>query len=345
MKRFVEFTILFSENIFVTARRANNQYNNHQVLDATTILARMEHRGGCGCEPNTGDGAGILVGMPDSFMRKIGKEVGITLPKKGAYASGLVFLSHDQAIRNAQMEAMSKAADKLQLKVLGWRKPVTDNSPLGATALASEPYINQVFVTTSNNENVDPLKFERSLYLLRKSTSQSLSEESRMDFYVASLSSRTITYKGQLTSYQLPMYYRDLVDPSFQSHMAMVHSRFSTNTFPSWDRAQPNRMLCHNGEINTLRGNKNWVTARMKDFQVPFLSTKTALEPYTSDLKTDSGNLDSVLELLVLGSEERTLPEAMMMMVPEAWQNDTLINKTKKAFYEYHSCMMEPWDG
>jgi len=336
---------------------------SHQLIrDANTALARMEHRGGCGCEANTGDGAGILVGMPDAFMRKAAAQAGLSapLPPKGEFASGLVFTSHQEPARVAMKEAMERVAQRLGLKILGWRRPPTDNSRLGSTAVAAEPFIEQVFVGKlrggGGGPGADSADFERALWLLRK---QAAAELKSRDFFVASLSSRTITYKGQLTSSQVPDYYLDLVDPAFASHMAMVHSRFSTNTFPSWDRAQPNRMLCHNGEINTLRGNKNWIESRMKSMQVPFLTeghalanaelTQSAstlsLAPFTSDDKTDSGNLDAILELLVRGSADRTLPEAMMMMVPEAWQGDKLIRADKRAFYEYHSCLMEPWDG
>jgi len=333
------------------------------VRDALVALERMEHRGGCGCEPNTGDGSGILMGMPHEFMRTVAAAAGIDkLGEPGSYASGLLFLSHDERSRSEQMRALERVAERLDLKVLGWRRPPTDNSRLGATAVASEPYIMQAFVGKGPKfpKNGD---IERHLVLLRKLTATELNRPA--DFYVASLSTRTITYKGQLTSYQLPMYYRDLVDPTMKSHMAMVHSRFSTNTFPSWDRAQPNRMLCHNGEINTLRGNKNWIASRMASMEVPYLSRGTHstdqslitkgiatrdLFPFTSDDKTDSGNLDAVLELLVRGSENRSLPEAMMMMVPEAWQSTPAVSNVpgtieKRAFYEYHSCLQEPWDG
>ncbi|KAH9258228.1 hypothetical protein BASA81_003277 [Batrachochytrium salamandrivorans] len=324
------------------------------VQNATIALARMEHRGGCGCETNTGDGAGILLGMPHEFMKMTAAEVGIAnLPDPGQYASGLLFLSNDEQARQAQMKALEVVASRLNLKVLGWRRPPVDGSGLGKAALASEPHIMQCFVgkTEAFPAHVD---MERHLVLLRKLTQTELHRPA--DFYIASLSSRTITYKGQLTPAQLPEYYLDLTHPKMKSHMAMVHSRFSTNTFPSWDRAQPNRMLCHNGEINTLRGNKNWIASRMASMQVPYLAEQPFaaqglntqdLAPFTSDDKTDSGNLDSILELLVKGSENRTLPEAMMMMVPEAWQSTSRTNadQAKRAFYEYHSCVQEPWDG
>ena len=239
------------------------------VQDATIALGRMEHRGGCGCEVNTGDGSGILIGMPHEFMQRIATESGInSLGEPGSYASGLLFLSHDERTRSEQMRTVEHVAERLDLKVLGWRRPPVDNSPLGASAVASEPFILQTFVGKGPKfpTSVD---MERSLVLLRKIAAAELNRPA--DFYVASLSTRTITYKGQLTSYQLPLYYRDLVDPLMKSHMAMVHSRFSTNTFPSWDRAQPNRMLCHNGEINTLRGNKNWIASRMASMEVSYL--------------------------------------------------------------------------
>ena len=326
------------------------------VRDALVVLARMEHRGGCGCDPNTGDGSGILMAMPDAFMRRTAAQAGVakSLPALGEYASGLVFASHDAAARETQQRALADAAKEMGLEVLGWRRPPTDNSPLGGAAVASEPFILQVFVA-SPTKRLSSDELERALYLVRKRAAAKLDANTRADFYIASLSSRTITYKGQLTSYQLPMYYRDLNSADMASHCAMVHSRFSTNTFPSWDRAQPNRLLCHNGEINTLRGNKNWMAARMAAMRVPFMERQgratAELAPFTSDDKTDSGNLDAVLELLVRGSEERSLPEAMLMMVPEAWQSApasqlaTPEGRAKKAFYEFHANMMEPWDG
>lgn len=315
------------------------------VADANEMLARMAHRGGCGCEANTGDGAGILVGMPDGFMRKIAKsDLGIELPAAGNFASGMVFTSVESDQAEASKKLLEEKAPQFGLKVLGWRDVPTNNSMLGMGARLSEPSITQVFVENSAGHSVEV--FERELMRMRKATEAATLDAGIEDFYVCSLSARTITYKGQLTPEQLPQYYLDLVNTDFQSHLALVHSRFSTNTFPSWDRAQPNRVLCHNGEINTLRGNKNWMHARSGVMKSPLLADndQAGLLPICSDNMTDSGNVDSVLELLVKGSE-RSIAEAMMMMIPEAHQNDVHISPTKKAFYDYNSLIMEPWDG
>jgi len=315
------------------------------VADANEMLARMSHRGGCGCEPNTGDGAGILVGMPDSFMRKVAKaSLNVELPELGQYASGLVFTSVEDDIAKESKKVLENSAARYGLKVIGWRPVPTNNQMLGMGARLSEPQIEQVFV--ENSAGHDFGKFERELMRMRKTAEAVTHSEGIPDFYVCSLSARTITYKGQLTAEQLPQYYLDLVDGGFQSHLALVHSRFSTNTFPSWDRAQPNRVLCHNGEINTLRGNKNWMHARSGVMRSPLLEAndQDGLLPICSDDMTDSGNVDSVLELLLKGSD-RHIAEAMMMMIPEAHQNDVHISPAKKAFYLYNSLIMEPWDG
>ncbi|GBG27802.1 Ferredoxin-dependent glutamate synthase [Hondaea fermentalgiana] len=315
------------------------------VADANEMLARMAHRGGCGCEANTGDGAGILVGMPDSFMRQIAqKDLGIELPAAGNFATGMVFTSVEDDAAAESKRLFEANAPRFGIKVLGWRDVPTNNSMLGMGARLSEPNISQVFVENEAGHDIEV--FERELMRMRKATEADTLAAGIEDFYVCSLSARTITYKGQLTPEQLPQYYLDLVNTDFQSHLALVHSRFSTNTFPSWDRAQPNRILCHNGEINTLRGNKNWMHARSGVMKSPLLADndQNGLLPICSDNMTDSGNVDSVLELLVKGSE-RSIAEAMMMMIPEAHQNDVHISKEKKAFYDYNSLIMEPWDG
>jgi len=315
------------------------------VTDANVMLARMSHRGGCGCEANTGDGAGILVGMPDSFVRTVMKtDLGLTLPEKGQYATGMVFTSVDLDAAQESRRILEKHCENHGIKVLGWRPVPTNNAMLGMGARLSEPNIEQVVV--SNHSNYDGDKFELELMRARKCAESETRDIGINDFYVCSLSARTLTMKGQLTPEQLPQYYLDLQNPAFESHLALVHSRFSTNTFPSWDRAQPNRMLCHNGEINTLRGNKNWMLARSGVMKSPLLGDEDqhGLLPICSDNMTDSGNVDAVLELLTRGSG-RPISEAMMMLVPEAWQNDSSVSPKKKAFYEFHSAIMEPWDG
>lgn len=323
---------------------------SHQiVLDAATILVNMDHRGGCGCEPNTGDGAGILVGMPDQFMRGIAlSEFGINLPKAGLYSVGNVFLPRDASERDHCKKTMNRLVQSEGQTLLGWRAvpQATDEADIGLAARSAEPVIEQIFIVAK--EGLDSQAFERKLYLIRKQASHQLRGDKNLKqailFYVCSLSTRTLIYKGMLRPAQVVTYYSDLQDPSFQTHLAMVHSRFSTNTFPSWDRAQPLRFMSHNGEINTLRGNINWMKAREGMAQSELYGDELKkLFPIVEPLCSDSGTFDNVLEFLLLNG--RTLQEAVMMMVPEAWQKHETMSSGKRAFYEFFSCMMEPWDG
>lgn len=290
---------------------------------------------------------GVLFGMPDSFMRAKALELfNVELPKVGDYAVSNVFFPH------ASPKAMTDCKSILErlvkergLKVIGWRPVPVDNSMLGKDPLDSEPSTEQLFV--AHKGQYQNRNFEQELMRIRKMAEDEaavmLGPES--GFYINSLTSHTITYKGQLTPEQVSQYYLDLKDPTFISHMGLVHSRFSTNTFPSWERAQPIRIMCHNGEINTLRGNKNWMYSRGGIMESEIYGDDTMhLLPATSDNMSDSGNFDSVLELLTKASN-RTLPEAVMMMIPEAWQDNDNLSESKKAFYEYNSCVMEPWDG
>jgi len=316
------------------------------VEDADEMLIRMSHRGGVGCCPASGDGAGMLFGMPDAFMRAKAKEAfGKDLPAKGEYAVANVFFPPENPDVLKDCKAVLERLTKQRgLEVLGWRPVPVDNSMLGQDPLDSEPDTEQFFVA---NSKYSPRDFERELFRIRKMAEEEaaamLGPES--GFYINSLSSQTITYKGQLTPEQVSQYYLDIKDPSFITHLSLVHSRFSTNTFPSWERAQPIRMMCHNGEINTLRGNKNWMFSRGGLMASDYFGNDThQLLPATSDNMSDSGNFDSVLELMAKASE-RSLPEAVMMMIPEAWQDNPNLSETKKAFYEYNSCLMEPWDG
>lgn len=323
---------------------------SHQiVLDADVILQNMDHRGACGCEANTGDGSGIMCGLPHPFLRKVAKsDLGIELPEEDRYAAGLVFLPTDVKERAICKEAVEKLIVETGQTLLGWRDvpQETDLADIGPTARRSEPFVEQLFVAAA--DGIDSAEFERKLYLIRKQASHQLrgsdSLKQALMFYVCSLSTRVIIYKGMLTPAQVLPYYPDLRDEDFKTHLAMVHSRFSTNTFPSWDRAQPLRFMSHNGEINTLRGNKNWMQAR---------EGSAASELYGEDLKklfpvvepalSDSGTFDNVLEFLLMNG--RTLQEAIMMMVPEAWQKHETMPEEKRAFYEYFSSLMEPWDG
>jgi len=289
----------------------------------------------------------MLFGMPDAFMRAKAKEaLGIDLPAKGEYAVANVFFPPENPDVLKDCKAVLERLTKQRgLEVLGWRPVPVDNSMLGQDPLDSEPDTEQFFV--ANNSKYSARDFERELFRVRKMAEEEaaamLGPES--GFYINSLSSQTITYKGQLTPEQVSSYYLDIKDKSFISHLSLVHSRFSTNTFPSWERAQPIRMMCHNGEINTLRGNKNWMFSRGGLMASDYFGNDThQLLPATSDNMSDSGNFDSVLELMAKASE-RSLPEAVMMMIPEAWQDNPNLSETKKSFYEYNSCLMEPWDG
>ncbi|KAF0719334.1 Aste57867_1118 [Aphanomyces stellatus] len=316
------------------------------VLQANEMLVRMSHRGGCGCDPASGDGAGMLVGMPHMFMQRLvdegafgGHRLALE-PEK--YAVGNVFFAKTAKGIEASKNQFDRLAKDLNMTVVGWRQMPTSNTDLGQTSLASEPHIEQVLVLPPPGLSND--HFEKELMRLRK---VSTNANKASDMYVCSLSSQTLVYKGQLTPGQVMPYYADLQAHDFTSHLAMVHSRFSTNTFPSWDRAQPYRVLCHNGEINTLRGNKNWMFARgSKAHSAYFGPATSSLLPVCSDEMSDSGNFDAALELLTKASScDRSLPEAMMMMIPEAWQTNATMSASKKAMYQYNACMMEPWDG
>ncbi|KAL3701002.1 hypothetical protein R1sor_019024 [Riccia sorocarpa] len=322
------------------------------VTDALEMLVRMAHRGACGCDENTGDGAGIMVALPHNFFAAIAeKEIGCKLPPRGQYAVGMFYLPTDKARRVESKEVFKRVAESLGHKLLGWRKVKTDNSSLGQSALETEPVVEQVFLTQSSKSK---LGLDEQMYVLRKlamiqiRAALLMPHGSGKDFYICSLSPQTIVYKGQLTPQQVFHYYKaDLGDERFTSYMALVHSRFSTNTFPSWDRAQPMRVLGHNGEINTLRGNVNWMHAREGLLKCKTLGlSESELEkllPIVDASQSDSGAFDGVLEFL--SRSGRSLPEAVMMMIPEAWQNDQNMDPERRALYEYFSAIMEPWDG
>jgi glutamate synthase (NADPH/NADH) large chain len=318
------------------------------VRDAAAALVSMDHRGACGCEANTGDGAGILTAIPDELMRSEAQRLfGIELPEMGKYAIGQIFLPRDEREREICKTNLQKYVEAQGQKFLGWRRVPTDvkRANVGATAAASEPVVEQLFVAAASG--LDRTAFCRQLYLIRKQAFHGLKKQNlkqRHMYYVCSFSTRIIIYKGQLTSGQVVPYFPDLADPRYSSHLAMVHSRFSTNTFPSWDRSQPMRFMSHNGEINTLRGNINWMRAREGMLESELFGDELKkLLPITDLDTSDSGVFDNVLELLLLGG--RSLPEAVMMLIPEAWQNHESMPEYKGAFYEYNSCLMEPWDG
>ncbi|WP_017326050.1 glutamate synthase large subunit [Synechococcus sp. PCC 7336] len=318
---------------------------SHDIVEqALTILCNLEHRGACGAEINSGDGAGILLQLPHKFMQKVAAAEQIDLPQPGQYGVGIIYASPDADERERGRRAFEQIAAEEGQQVLGWRDVPTDNSTLGNTAKASEPFMQQVFVQRGE-AIADELAFERKLYIIRKRTHTAI-RATDLDpyWYPSSISCRTIVYKGMLMPLQVREYYPDLHDPDMESALALVHSRFSTNTFPSWERAHPYRYIAHNGEFNTLRGNTNWMHARQSMFESGLLGDDLAkAQPIFNIHGSDSGIYDNTLELLVLAG--RSLPQAVMMTIPEPWSQHESMSDEKKAFYQYHSCLMEPWDG
>jgi len=316
------------------------------VLQALTVLENMEHRGGQGSEPNTGDGAGILIQVPDAFFRRELAQEGIALPEAGDYAVGMLFLPQDQALREAQERRLGEIVREEGQTLLGWRTVPTDDAKLGRSAKAVKPYVRQVFIGRGGGVEGE-LPFERKLYVIRKRAELAIRYANAPggdQFYFSSLSSKKIVYKGMLTTEQVRSFYVELGDEAVETAIALVHSRFSTNTFPSWERAHPYRYLIHNGEINTLRGNINWMHARQTLFaSEAFGADMEKIKPVINPDGSDTAMFDNTLEFLYLSG--RSLPHVMMMMVPEPWSNHESMSEEKKAFYEYHSCLMEPWDG
>jgi glutamate synthase domain-containing protein 2/glutamate synthase domain-containing protein 1/glutamate synthase domain-containing protein 3 len=319
---------------------------SHRIIEqGLTVLRNLTHRGACGCDPLTGDGAGILVQIPDDFLRAECAAQQIALPAPGAYGVGMVFLPREVHQKNQCERIVEKVIHEEGQTLLGWRRVPVDGSAPGPVAQGAMPEVRQVFVG-GGRDAADQDALERRLYVIRKRVEQlvrtsGMPESER--FYVPSLSSRTIVYKGLLLPDQIPAFYHDLIDSRFTSSLALVHQRFSTNTFPSWDRAHPYRFIAHNGEINTLRGNVNWMHARQAMFASPLFDDVTKLFPIVDPATSDSGQFDNALELLQRTG--RSLPHAIMMMIPEAWQNHEGMSAAKRAFYEYHACLQEPWDG
>jgi glutamate synthase (NADPH/NADH) large chain len=310
------------------------------------ILKNLQHRGAVGADPETGDGSGILIQMPDEFIRKVAAEKRIKLPPEGRYAVGMMFLPQNPTLRKAVETIVEKIVIDENQKFLGWRDVPVDPSAPGKGAQKTQPFIRQCFIGASKNiESQD--EFERKLYMIRRVIDHRVRAElnlMRDQYYVPSFSSRVLVYKGMLLAEQLPAFYKDINDKDMKSAMTMLHLRFSTNTFPSWDLAHPYRMIAHNGEINTLRGNKNWMRAREAVMESPYFGKDLKrMLPIIMEGQSDSATFDSVLELLVMAG--RSLPHAMMMMIPEAWSKNDLMDPDLKAFYEYHATMMEPWDG
>jgi glutamate synthase (ferredoxin) len=320
--------------------------SNHILRQAIEVLKNLDHRGACGCETNTGDGAGVLMQMPHLFLKDAARQAHIQLPEPGQYGCGLIFMPRNPTQRRKMEQAFARAVQSEGQVYLGARTVPTDNSMLGETARSSEPFIRQVFIARGP-DTVDEAEFERKLYVIRKRAYNEIrvSTLGGADYwYVASLSHKTLVYKGMLLTMQLDQYFPDLRSPLMETALALVHSRFSTNTFPSWDRAHPYRYLAHNGEINTLRGNINWMRAREALLESELFGDDIQkITPIVNVNGSDSSMFDNVLELMVLSG--RSLPHAMMMMVPEPWSRHETMDPARRAFYQFHSSLMEPWDG
>ena len=319
---------------------------SHDIIEkGLTVLRNLTHRGACGCDPLTGDGAGILVQIPDEFFRLECRGLDIALPAPGTYGVGMVFLPRETRQKNECERIVEKVIREEGQQLLGWRRVVVDENAPGPLARSVLPQIRQVFVGAGRDAD-DREALERKLYVIRKRVEQLVRASGMPDserFYIPSLSSRTIVYKGLLQPEQIPAFYADLTDSLFTSALALVHQRFSTNTFPSWDRAHPYRFIAHNGEINTLRGNINWMYARQAMFASPRFEDVRKLFPIIDPATSDSGMFDNALELLQRTG--RSIAHAVMMMIPEAWQNHESMSAAKRAFYEYHASLQEPWDG
>ena len=320
---------------------------SHAIIEnGLTILKKLVHRGACGCEENTGDGVGMLVQMPHTFFKRICPEAGIDLPEYGQYGAGLVFLPVDP-VQSERIQAIVEEIIKAEGQtVLGWRVVPTDSSSLGPTALAGEPTFKQIFIGRGDNV-ADEMGFERKLFVIRKLVENAVATSDLSEknyFYIPSLSHRTFIYKGMLTVTQLELMYPDLLQDDFESALALVHQRFSTNTFPAWKLAHPFRYVAHNGEINTVRGNANWMRAREALCESDlFGDDLKKLFPIAIEGGSDSATFDNVMEFMHMSG--RPLSHVMLMMIPEAWSGHETMSDELKAFYEYHACLMEPWDG
>ena len=318
---------------------------SHEIVEkGLLILKNLSHRGATGCDETTGDGAGIMIQIPHEFFKKKCRENKIDLPQEGKYAVGMVFLPRESD-EDLECEGIFETIlRKEKLKLLGWRDVEVDRNAIGEIAKGSEPLIKQVFI---DKEDYTTEEFERKLFIVRKKAEKEV-RNSKMHnkgyFYIPSLSSRTIIYKGLLLARQIGSFYKDLEDKDFKSALALIHQRYSTNTFPTWDLAQPFRYLAHNGEINTIMGNRNWMNAREGVLKSDkFKDGLEKLFPILTPNCSDSATLDNAFELLI--STGKSLTEAMTMLIPQAWNNNELMDKKEKAYYNYHATIMEPWDG
>src|SRR6478735_8675716 len=321
--------------------------SSHKLIeDALAILCNLEHRGAVGADPRAGDGAGILVQIPHKFFAKEAERLGFALPKPREYAIGALFMPRDPDWRQVIRDIYAQMIKREGMTLLGWREVPTDNSTLGESVKPTEPVHLQVFIGRGKKIKTED-EFERRLYILRKSISNAIytRKERRLSgYYPVSISCRTIVYKGMFLADQLGTYYLDLRDKDFDSALALVHQRFSTNTFPAWSLAHPYRMIAHNGEINTLRGNVNWMAARQASVASDLFGDDISkLWPISYEGQSDTACFDNALEFLVQGGYP--LAHAMMMMIPEAWAGNPLMDEERRAFYEYNAALMEPWDG
>ena len=321
---------------------------SHKIVQgALEICVNLDHRGGCGCDPITGDGAGLFIQLPHKFLSHACKsELSLILPVEGEYGAAFIYLSKDDELYQNEKTIVEEVLGQEGIELLGWRVVPVRSEILGKASAECEPRMEQLFVKKPEGVS-SGLPFERKLYLARRIISHRLrfsSDDPDVSFHVSSFSSKTMTYKGMLTTQQLADYFPDLQDPLMESALALTHSRFSTNTFPSWHRAQPFRYLCHNGEINTVRGNENWLYARQLQLASDvFGSDVKKLLPIIREDGSDSQKFDNCLEFLILSG--RSLPHAMMMMIPEPWEKHKDMPQYKRDFYEFHACVMEPWDG
>ncbi len=318
---------------------------SHSIIErGLEILLNLTHRGACGCDSETGDGAGILLQIPHQFFAKEAHMLGFSLPAPGEYAVAMCFLPVERQQRLICEGLLEKVTREEGLSVLGWRDTPVEVDAIGRLARASQPYIQQLFVRCPGSITED--QFERKLYVIRKRVESQVAQSDLRDkgfFYIPSFSSRTVIYKGLLLANQIGEFYTELLDPDTKSALCMVHQRFSTNTFPTWQLAHPFRYLCHNGEINTVRGNVNWMNARQSVLSSPHFDDMSKLFPFVQGGGSDSAALDNAVELLTMSG--RSLPHVMAMLIPEAWDADSTMAPEKRAFYEYHASLVEPWDG
>ena len=319
---------------------------SHDIVEkGLEVLVNLTHRGACGCDPETGDGAGLLLQMPHEFFARECGALGFELPEEGSYGVGMLFFSKKPEEQSAVRAMVERVVEGEGQRVLGWRKVPSDSNAVGWLARESEPAIEQVFIARGEgSEGLSGDAWERRLYIISKRTESEALRLELSRYYPCTISGRTICYKGLLIAPQIPNFYPDLGDPLFKSAIALVHQRFSTNTFPTWERAQPFRYLAHNGEINTLRGNMNWMRSREATFSSPLYGDDVKkILPIIDETGSDSAIIDNALEVLIKGGRET--PHSMMMLIPEAWSSHEHMEDYKKAFYEYHATMMEPWDG